>query len=186
MKRDRLAITVERRVTSGGISLRRPSCPWFHVQSPRGHPGQDGPQRHGFQGSDSQDNQDWICPQVPTQSPFLITPEEPWELITVGGQFINFLLGTRATFSMLTEAPGPLSSQSASIMGLSGQAKIYYFRFFLYVVSYSVIFFTRVSDCARISLTPFGEGYTEQGPCLCFHEYGGFPFSPLNWTKCKS
>ena len=28
--------------------------------------------------------------------------------------------------------------------------------------------FTRVSDHARISLTPFGEGYTEQGPCLWF------------------
>ena len=130
MKRDRLAITVERRVTSSGISLRHPRHPQFHVQSPRGHPGQDGPRRRGFKGSDSQDNQDWICPQVPTNSHFLITPEEPWELITVGGQSINFLLGTRATFSVLTEAPGPLSYQSASIMGLSGQAKIYYFRFF--------------------------------------------------------
>ena len=26
--------------------------------------------------------------------------------------------------------------------------------------------FTRVSDHARFSLTPFGEGYTKQGPCL--------------------
>ena len=36
---------------------------------------------------------------------------------------INFLLDTEATYSVLTEAPGPLSSQSASVMGLSGWAK---------------------------------------------------------------
>ena len=46
--------------------------------------------------------------------------------------------------------------------------------------------FTQVSDLARVSFTPFGEGYTEQGPCLCFQEYGALPFSPINWTKCKS
>ena len=46
--------------------------------------------------------------------------------------------------------------------------------------------FTQVSECARVSLTPFGEGYTEQGPCPLFHEYGAFLFSPFKWTKCKS
>ena len=45
-------------------------------------------------------------------------------------------------------------------------------------MSYSAIF-THVSDCARVSLTPFVEGYTEQGPYLCLHEYRAFPFSPL-------
>ena len=44
-----------------------------------------------------------------------------------GRQSINFLLDTGATYSMLTEAPGPLSSESASIMRLSGRAKTYYF-----------------------------------------------------------
>ena len=44
-----------------------------------------------------------------------------------GGQSVDFLLDTRATFSVLTEAPGPLSSQSTTIMGLSGQAKCCYF-----------------------------------------------------------
>ena len=39
---------------------------------------------------------------------------------------------------------------------------------------------TRVPDHARITLTPFGEGYTGQGPCLCFHEYGALPFSPFS------
>ena len=32
----------------------------------------DCPQRHRFQGSDSQDNQDWRCPEVSTQAPILI------------------------------------------------------------------------------------------------------------------
>ena len=42
------------------------------------------------------------------------------------GQSIDFLLDTGATYSVLTEAPGPLSSGSASVMGLSGRAKTYY------------------------------------------------------------
>ena len=49
-------------------------------------------------------------PGVPTQASILITPEEPQVLITVGGQSIDFLLDTGATYSVLTEAPGPLSS----------------------------------------------------------------------------
>ena len=57
---------------------------------------------------------------VPTQAPILITPEEPQVLITVRGQSVYFLLDTGATFSVLTEAPGALSSQSTSIVGLSG------------------------------------------------------------------
>ena len=36
-----------------------------------------------------------------------------------------------ATYSMLTEAPGPLPSRSASVMGLSGRAKGYYFSYSL-------------------------------------------------------
>ena len=44
----------------------------------------------------------------------------------MGGQCVDFLLNTGATYSVLTEAPGPLSSQSTSVMGLSGQTKRYY------------------------------------------------------------
>ena len=39
--------------------------------------------------------------------------------------------------------------------------------------------FSRVSYCARLSLTPSGEGYTEQGPGLYFHEYGPALFLSL-------
>ena len=59
-------------------------------------------------------------PGGPTQVPILITCKEPQVLITVGKQSVDFLLDTGATYSVLTEAPGPASSRSASIMGLSG------------------------------------------------------------------
>ena len=58
----------------------------------------------------------------------------------VGGQSIDFLLDTEATYSVLTEAPGPLSSQSASVMGLSGLAKRYYFSYSLSCNWDSVLF----------------------------------------------
>ena len=125
------------------------------------------------------------APGVPTPAPVLITPEEPRVLITVGGQSVNFLLDTGATYSVLTEAPGPLSSRSASVMGLSGWAKRLFQLFSILQLGFCAIF-TRISYSARITLTPFGEGYTEQGPCLCFHEYGALPFSPFSWTKCES
>ena len=50
--------------------------------------------RHRFQGSDSLDNQNWRCLGVPTQATIRITPEEPWVLITVGGQSVDFHLDT--------------------------------------------------------------------------------------------
>ena len=68
---------------------------------------------------------------VPTQAPVLITLEEPRVLIVVGDQSVYFLLDTGATYSVLTEAPGPLSSQSASVMGMSGRAKRHYFSYSL-------------------------------------------------------
>ena len=79
----------------------------------------DGPQSCRPQGSGSQDNQDWRCPGVPTQTPIPITCEEPWVSVTVGSQSINFRLDTEASFSVLTEAPGPLSSWSTTVMGQS-------------------------------------------------------------------
>ena len=49
----------------------------------------------------------------------------------MGSQSVDFFLDTGATYSVLTEVPGPLSSQSASVMGLSGRAKRYYFSYSL-------------------------------------------------------
>ena len=57
---------------------------------------------------------------APTQAPIPITPEEPWVLITVGSQSVDFLFHNGATYSVLTEAPGPLSPQSSTVMEMSG------------------------------------------------------------------
>ena len=121
------------------------------------------------QGSDSQGNRDWRCPRVPTQASILIIPEEPWVVITVGAQSVDFLLDTGGTFSVLTEAPGPLSFWSTTVMGLSGWAKCYYFSHPL-SFSWDSVLFSQVFNHARVSLIPSGEGYTEQRPALCFHK----------------
>ena len=116
-------------------------------------------------------------------------PNNTWGtqvLVTVGGQSIDFLLGTGANFSVLTEAPSPLSSQSTTGMGPSGWAKRCYFSHPLSCNWDSVLFFSHVSDHPRVSFTPSWEGYIEQGPDLCFHDYGACSFPPINWTKFKS
>ena len=52
--------------------------------------------------------------------------------------------------------------------------------------------FTWVSDHTRVSLTPLGEGYTEQAACLCFHEYSlSLPLveqniNPRVWANVKT
>ena len=70
--------------------------------------------------------------------------------------------------------------------------KVLFQLFFISQLGFCAIF-TRVSDCARVSLTLFGEEYTEQGPCLCFHKYGAIPFplaeqnvNPRVWADGKS
>ena len=182
MKRDGLVITVERRGISYEVALRHLSCPCSMFSLQRTIVDKRLPSRCRPQGSDSQDNQDWRCLGVPTQAPILITPEEPQILITMAGRSVDFLLDPEATFSVLTEAPGPLSSQSTTVMWLSRWAKCYYFSHTL-SCNWDSAVFSGVSDPAKVSLTPFGKGYTEQGPGLCFHEYGTCSF---NWAKCKS
>ena len=178
VKKDWLAIAEERSGISSEVALRSLSTS-PHTPTPalcpvcKGPPWRtDWPQMCRLQGSDSQGNQDWRCPGVPTQAPILIIPEEPRVLITVGGQWVNFLLDTEPTFSVFTEAPGPLSSQSNNVMGLSGWDKCYYFSHPLSCTWDSVLFSYSfwVSDRAGVSLTPSGEEYTEQDPGLCFHE----------------
>ena len=120
MKRDGLVITVGRRGTSSGIALRHPRHHYFLVQSAKYHTGREtAPRGVGFRGQTFKTIMTkgaW----GPTQVPILITRKEPRVLITVGDQSVDFLLDIGATYSVLTEAPGPTSSGSASIMGLSG------------------------------------------------------------------
>ena len=110
MKRNGHAITVERRGTSSGIALRHLSCTQLHVLSAKDHTGREtAPRGIGFRGQTLKTNRTDGAGGVPTV-PVLITLEEPRVLIIVGGQSVYFLLDTRITYSMLTEAPGPLSS----------------------------------------------------------------------------
>ena len=174
VKRDRLVITVERRGILNGTAFRHLSSPSTPCPVCKGrHLRRDCPLRHRPQGSDSQDNQDWRCPGVPTQVPVLITPEQPQVLITVGDQSVGFLLDTGATFSVLAEAPGPLPSRPTTIMGLSGWAKHYYFRFPLSWKWDSVLFFSLCQSLPH----PFWvqtSVFMNMGP------------SVFSWTKCKS
>ena len=69
---------------------KQPLAPCLVCKGP--HWRRDCPQKHRFKGSDSQDNQDWRCPGVPTQAPILNIPEEPWVLITGLGEEDNPLM----------------------------------------------------------------------------------------------
>ena len=110
MKRDVLAIAVERRGISSGIALRHPSRPRLHVQSAKDHPGgETAPRGVGLRDLTLKTIRTEGARGSPTQAPVLITPEEPQVLIMVGSQSVNFLLDIGATYSVLTEAPGPHS-----------------------------------------------------------------------------
>ena len=184
VKKDELAITVEK---EGHL---KQDCPQAPKPPPAPCPGckgphwrRDCPQKCRFQGLDSQDNQDWRCPGVPTQAPILITPEEPWVLITVGGQSVDFLLDTGATYSVLTEAPGPLSSQSASIVGLSGQAKKYYFSCSL-SCNWDSVLFSHEFLIVPESLSPLlGRNILNKDQAFVFISTEPAHF---NWIKCES
>ena len=93
-------------------------------------------------------------------------------LITVRDQSVDFLLDSGTTYSMPTEAPGPtfflICFHNGTVM--MSQNVLLLQCFCQLGLRFGAIFI-RVSDCARVSLTPFGEGYTKQGLCLCFHEY---------------
>ena len=76
MKRDGLAITVERRGISSEVALRCLSRPWLPVWSVKDHPGgETAPRGTGPRGQTLRTIR--IVPGVPTQAPVLITPEEP-------------------------------------------------------------------------------------------------------------
>ena len=164
VKRDGLVITVERRGISSGIALRHP---WLQRR--------DCPLRCRPQGSDSQDNWDWKCLGILTQAPVPITPEEPQVLITVGGQSVDFF-GHWGNFLCAHWSPWsaflPIHYHNGTVW--MSQTVLFQSSFKLKLGLCTVP--SRVFDPARVSLTPSGEGYTEQGPCLCFHEYGACSF----------
>ena len=105
-----LAITMERRGTSSGIALRHLGNPHSMSGLQRTTLEERLPPEVWVSGVGLKTTRTEGAPGVPTQAPVLITPEEPLVLITVGSQFVDFLLDTGATNSVLTEAPGPISS----------------------------------------------------------------------------
>ena len=159
-------------------------CPVYKVPQVR----RDCSQRHTPQGLDSQDNQDWRCLGVPTQSPVLKKPEEHsisnWG--AGGGGRRAIFLSTLGQLSLCSLKP-----QSTFLLTHDCNGTVWMRQIVLSQSSFKqqlglCAVFSWVSDCTWVSLTPSGEGYTEQGPGLCFNEYRACFFSPTNWTKCKS
>ena len=100
-----------------------------------------------------------------------------------GGHSVGFPLETQGTSSLLTEAPGPLSSRSTTIMGLSGQAKGCNFshplscnwefvkfshKFLIMPESFSLLVGRDILKKVQASV------FTNMEPIL------------FNWTNCKS
>ena len=178
VKRDGLVITVERRGISSGIAFRHLSHHWLHVQSAKDHTGEE-TTLSGVA----------IRSQVPGGPHTSPNPNNTWGtpgINNCAGPISQFLLDTRANFSVLTEAPGPLSSRSTTIMGLSGWAKYYYFSHPLSCNWDSVLF---SHNCLFVLESPsplLGRDILNKVQASVFHEYGTRSFSPTNGTKCKS
>ena len=153
-----------------------------------------------FQGSDSQDNQDWRCLGAPTQAPIQIIPEETQVLITVGGcrvrgsihQFAfrywgNLLCAYWSpwpTFFLIHFCRGTVwTRQKVLLQNCSLSCNL------------DSAIFTQVSDHTRVFLTPFGEEYTfgwtpgvgdGQGGLACCSSWGhkvSDMTERLNWTE---
>ena len=69
--------------------------------------------------------------------------------LIVGGHPLNFLLDTGATFSALLSNPGPPSTESATILGISGKLTTKFFTQQLSCNWNSILFFSCLSDNTR-------------------------------------
>ena len=142
VKRDGLAVTVERRGISSRIALRLLSHPRLHVQSPKDHSGEE----TALQG---------VGPRVKLSRQYGLKvsggphtsshPNYIWGALGInncGRPISQFLLDTGATFSVLTEAPGSLSSQSTTKMDCLDEwvKSLSHVRFFVtpWTVAYQV------------------------------------------------
>ena len=102
---------------------------------------------------------------VPTQAPILITPEEPRVLVTVGGVNQSIFFWTLGQLSLCSLEPRvcfPPDPQPHN--GAVWMSQILLFQSSFKLQLGLCVVFSCVSDHAGVSLTPSGEGYTEQGP----------------------
>ena len=127
VKSDGLVTTMERRGISSGIALRHLSCPWLHVRSARTTLEKRLPSDAQAPGVGLSRQSRLKVPGDPHISPHSNNTWGSPGINNCGGQSVNFLLDPGATFSVLTEAPGLLSSWPTTIMGLTGWTKCYYF-----------------------------------------------------------
>lgn len=92
-----------------------PMC-WGH------HWKRDFPQRCRSLGWTPQgQDQNWLDPGLFILAPVLITTQEPWVTLSVGGQPIDFFLDMGATFLILSYNPRVSSNKSATIHSISGK-----------------------------------------------------------------
>ena len=170
VKRDGLVTTMERRGISSGIALRHLSCPWLHVRSARTTLEKRLPSDAQAPGVGLARQSGLKVPGDPHISPHSNNTWGSLGINNCGGQSVDFLLDPGATFSVLTEAPGLLSSWSTTIMGLTGWTKCYYFSHPSSRNWDSAVFLVNFWLCWNLP-HPFWGGYTEQDRGLCFHKY---------------
>ena len=187
VKRDGLVITVERRGhlkwdCSQGSKPTPVPCPI--CKGP--HWRIDCPPTCRSQGSDSQGNWDWWFLGGPHTSSH---PNYIWGTLGINncggpirwfpfGHWGNFLCAHWSTWSTFL----PIHYHNGAVW--MSKTLLFQSSFKLQLGLCNI--FSQVSNCARVSLTLSGEGYTEQGPGLYFYKYGDCSFSPINWTKYKS
>ena len=147
VKRDGLAITVERRGTSSGIALRHLSRPQLHVWSAKDHTGREtAPRGVGFQVGLSRQS----GLKVPTQAPVLITPEEPWVLIAVGGPIRQFPFRYWGHLLRAYWSPWPTFLPIRSVMGTVWTSQNVLLQCSCPLWLGLGAIFTRVSNCASL------------------------------------
>ena len=125
VKRDGHAIIVQRREASGEIALRNLSHICLHIRSARDHT-EWLPQRHRSRVRLSRQS----VLKVPVGSHTSSHPNYTWG---IPGSNICWEPILQYPFRhwgnfVFIEAPGPFSPRATSVLGLSGQAKFYYFR----------------------------------------------------------
>ena len=108
-------------------------------------------------------------------APILITPEEPRALITVcmwgpgGGGLRHFPFGHQGNLLCVYWRPWPTFSPVCFHDGTVWMSQMLLFQLSSKLQLGLCALCTQVSERARVCLTPFGEGYTEQGSCFYLH-----------------
>ena len=162
VKGDGLATTVERRGTSTGITLQHLSHPRLHVWSAKDHTRRESaPRGIGFRC--------WTPKTIRTEgargSPHKTLPNCTWGtpgINNCGGPICWFSFRHRDNLLYAYWRPWPTFFPICFRNGIVWMTQKTLLLLFFKLSWRLCAFFTRVSDHARVSLTHFGEGYTEE------------------------